>query len=224
MSESQWPSQIFPGLRFDAGTKGPQTRPGGDLLHRVSECGCCDGFGGTGGGDRRLGGMMAEEYVQRMNIQEGFQPAKQWFRQQNKGFATFGLLINWQAWEFSHQRIGSYTVSIEDSGLVGPFDTANNEPFIWIYDIYWYMVLRFSERPKGWNVATGVLFYTTIGVQRKNMDLSSNDRHMSGVNYWCHFISCLFWRGHMLQLRKWKHIQNWLVVWNTIFLKMVRTC
>lgn len=62
------------------------------------------------------------------------------------------------------------------------------------------MVLRFSERPKGWNVATGVLFYTTIGVQRKNMDLSSNDRHMSGVNflnYWCHFISCLFWRGHM---------------------------
>jgi hypothetical protein len=134
------------------------------------------------------------------------------------------LLINWQAWEFSHQRIGSYTVSIEDSGLVGPFDTANNEPFIWIYDIYWYMVLRFSERPKGWNVATGVLFYTTIGVQRKNMDLSSNDRHMSGVNYWCHFISCLFWRGHMLQLRKWKHIQNWLVVWNTIFLKMVRTC
>ena len=74
------------------------------------------------------------------------QPAKQWFRQQIKGFATFGLLINWQAWEFSHQRIGSYTVSIEDSGLVGPCDTANNEPFIWIYDIWFYAS---QSAPKG---------------------------------------------------------------------------
>ena len=68
------------------------------------------------------------------------QPAKQWFRQQIKGFATFGLFINWQAWEFSHQRIGSYTVSIEDSGLVGPRDTANNERRAIYLGIFFFLV------------------------------------------------------------------------------------